>query len=129
MRRTSPIRANIHVDFAFLSFSSSPNDFVYWIPDQTIAPTARSAPREIAHVATFTTRTRIQLLSAPSRDGSIPIVPFSFAQPIRNPAAFSESRLQRAKLAIGRVKITKERLRRNEKNIFFMCIKVKGVRP
>jgi hypothetical protein len=49
--RRSPITAYTPVVFAFLSFSSSPRDFVYWIPAQTIAPTASSAPKLIAHSA------------------------------------------------------------------------------
>lgn len=45
----------IHVVFAFLSFSSSPNAFVYWIPDHTIAHTAKSAPKDIAPLAILIT--------------------------------------------------------------------------
>jgi hypothetical protein len=39
--------AYIPVVFAFLIFSSSPYEVVYWIPDQTIAPMAKSAPNPI----------------------------------------------------------------------------------
>lgn len=74
MRRTKPISAYIAVVFAFFSFSSSPYDFVYCIPAHTIAPTARSAPKDIATVAIFCIRSCTHFLSLDSPLGLIPTV-------------------------------------------------------
>ena len=49
------MRAYIPVVFAFLTFSSSPYDMVYWIPVKTRAPIAKRAPNAITCLAILIT--------------------------------------------------------------------------
>jgi hypothetical protein len=80
------MRAYIPVVFAFLSCSSSPYALVYWIPAQTMAPTARSAPREIATVAIVIILVLNEALPSSRKPGLIQIL-VSFQQSLRNCAA------------------------------------------
>ena len=91
------------MDFAFLSFSSSQKDFVYCVPAQTIAHTARSAPREIAFVAIFSIRLRTDALPSEVFQGCMEVVPpplfAEAAQSWRNLLAVEDSKSHRAKLS------------------------------
>ena len=47
--------AYTQVVFAFLTFSSSPYEVVYWIPENTMAPIANKAPNAIIVFAVLLT--------------------------------------------------------------------------
>lgn len=64
--RIRPMRAYTPVFFAFLIFSSSPYDVVYWIPEKTTAPTAKSAQKAI-------TRSEILITSSLTHSTEEPI--------------------------------------------------------
>jgi hypothetical protein len=83
IRRSSrPIIEYIPVNFAFLSLSSAPNDFVYCMPDQTSDQTANRAPKEIAPLAMRIIISFTQSIEAGVFPGSMEGV--SFAQSVRN---------------------------------------------
>lgn len=79
IRSMSPIIEYIAVVFAFLSFSSSPYALVYCIPDQTSAPTASNAQKEIATEAILSILPRTPSLSLESKFGHTHIVPAQHA--------------------------------------------------
>ncbi len=72
---TSHIRAKIAVDFAFLTFSSSPYAVVYRIHDQTMAHTAKRAANRSAFLATFITRSLTPVTQSRLSFGSTHTVP------------------------------------------------------
>ena len=86
-----------------MSFSSSQKDFVYCVPAQTIAHTARSAPREIAPVEISFIRLRTDTFPSVVSQGCMEIVPpplfAEAAQSWRNLLAVEDSKSHRAKLS------------------------------
>jgi hypothetical protein len=70
------------VVFAFLSFSSSPYALVYCIPAQTIAPIARSAPKEMIPFETRPTKSRIVVFVASPLVEVVGMIAFDFPSPL-----------------------------------------------
>jgi hypothetical protein len=73
-KRSNPMSAYIPVFFAFLRDSSSQKDLVYWIPDHTIAPTAKRAPNWTNFSAREVTKFFTPSTPSPGFAGLTPLV-------------------------------------------------------
>jgi hypothetical protein len=73
-KSSKPISAYMPVFLAFLSDSSSQKDLVYWMPDHTIAPTAKSAPNWTSFSAREVTKFLTQSTPSPTLIGLTPVV-------------------------------------------------------